>query len=622
MLFLLLAHFLLPSIEGVTHFCLRHIFALRYNSSYEIKRRWQLGKDDTMRVVRLLLLLPLLLLPSLVHAQDTPPLPLTQTFTAANGLLSFQYPGGWVTDDAERFVILATDSAALSIGSELGRGQMRASLFAAPLASLPDMPPNPTLEDVLHLLTTVSNRGDCDPIATFIPLTLKGRDALRADQTCSTTENLYVVVRLDEQNVGVLGASALVGNLPKFRATLLEVAATLSLYDPSAPARDTSVDLALATETYTSSTGAITLSYPAGWRVEESGGLIGMTDSDEPIFSEQLPGHLVIRIALYAPGAIPGILSTSPANVARWFTSDAPIPLPYGEPETFRLNDREVARARYDTETFDSQILVVPLDDGAYAVFNVFTGRGGMRAIEPLLYATALSLRVNLALLGTPEVTAEPAETATLAPTHTPTPEPTATSSPSATPTEPPTPTHTPAPEATREATEAAPGVDLPQTYAAEAFIFRYPADWNVLEQTIGGQDYLIFTPAESFSFGIPQPGAPFAIILVSSVSAATSAPLASDLVQRPLDAMTALNAASPDVPFDDPTPLQSGGRPGARTDALYPQFENSAFIVLINDDDYAYMNVFAAPGEMAALEEIVLATLATFDIREDSFVS
>lgn len=159
--------------------------------------------------------------------------------------------------------------------------------------------------------------------------------------------------------------------------------------------------------------------------------------------------------------------------------------------------------------------------------------------------------------------------------------------------------------------------IDLSRTYqtAQGGFTFDYPADWYVHEERIRGATFVIVTPSERFDFRNPRPGEPFAIMLVSSVSHVTDAPLAPDLTQRPVDAMRALNSHTETVTFDTPVALAVGERVGSRTDAHTTTIDNSAFILMLNDDDYAYMNAFAGAGRMADLESTYLAILASFRI-------
>ncbi len=96
-----------------------------------------------------------------------------------------------------------------------------------------------------------------------------------------------------------------------------------------------------------------------------------------------------------------------------------------------------------------------------------------------------------------------------------------------------------------------------------------------------------------------PQAGKPYAIFIRGSVSEATNtAPSLDDPASNPVSVLEGLNANTENE-FGEVIPLMIDGRYAARTDAVYESFEDSALVLMINEDAYIYANAFAAPGEM-----------------------
>ncbi len=597
----------------------------------------------------LIALAALSLHPLAARAQGIGALELTATYRSPDGTFTFDYPGGWITQAFGQIIALATDATVIDAGTPIGRGQMRASIVAAPIASLNSLTASSSLADVMQTLTTGASQSQstgCQPYQPATAITLGGHDGLRSDQICATTENLFLVVDLGGGSVGVVGASSVLGGMTKFGATLEAVAGSMALTLPTVGLQaDVTVDPSALAQTYLSVRDGLSLRYPAGWQVEESpGGLIGLSDGSQPIFPNPAMGQTTAILAVFRAGEIPAITTTS-ADVARWYAGTLVTDLKYGDPESFRINDRQAARMLIAVRGIDGMLLVVPLPDGGSGIMSVLTPPGSLSDVAPTLYAIAAS--INSAVAAAPTlalVTPVPAATETA--TTGPTTSPATAALPTALPTETLAPTALP-PSATRAATalptvaisptaaptersatmtpapteESTPSVDLPQTYAEPdgSLSFHYPAGWTASHQSVNGTDFLVVSPSATFTFGPPPAGKPFGILLVSSVSQVTGKPLAAHPSQRPIDALNALIASSGGAPFSPPTGFSLAdssnaeiAHPGALSTASYPSFDNTTFIVMLDDDRYAYMNTFAAPGEMDALMPTIVAILST----------
>ncbi len=531
-----------------------------------------------------------------VAAQERPPLPLTAIHTTADSRLIFSYPGGWFAADNNGAAMLGTSAAAIDPLQTLPRGDLRADLYAAPLNALPDVPDDPTLADVLAVAVTQASDPGCPTYAEPESLTINGLPALRASQTCSSVERTLIVVSLDANTVSVLGASTLVGGLNKFASTLAEVAAS-ARYVPPPTLDSTGVDTGPLTDTYVSQNGDIRFDAPPGWRYAESDNVIGITDGEGAIFPQPPPGQLAIRIRLVRADALPPDSRGNPASAVRWLLSVSNDGTPYGQPASFSIADLPAARARGLRVDYDTLVFAAQLDDATYALFSVLAVPGTIDEIEPLLYALATTIEI--------------APDADLG----------ASAQAPSTPTAPP-PTMIPGaiaatfePLAAQEVSTV--GVTLDETYTQPrgTFAVSHPSGWLVREADLEGGSGMLLTPDLDFEPGIPAPDEPFAYLVLGSLRQVLGPDLPADLQQAALDALPIL-ASGTNAPYGSVTPMRLDGRIGASTVATLPDVENTAFIVLLNDDSYAYLSVFLAPGDLATYGPTFLAALSSVTVE------
>ena len=536
----------------------------------------------------------LVALPAL--AQERPPLPLTATFTSDDGRLTFAYPGGWFAADSSGSALLGTSAAALDPLQTLPRGDLRAGLYAGPPGGLTGLTDDATLEDVMRGVAAQGTSPDCPAYAEPEALTVADRPTLRASQTCSALERVLIVVAVDANTVSVVGGSTLVGSMDKFASTLVEIAASARFIPP--PSLDsTVVNTGPLTETFVSASGDIRFDVPPGWRFAEADGVIGFTDGPGVIFPQPPSGQLAVRLRVMWADALPPEYRGNPASAIRWLLSVSAEDTPYGQPASFRINELPAARARGLTTEVETLVFAAQLDSDTYALFSALANRGALADVEPLLYALATTIEVSPdADLG---MSAQPASTPT-APAPTMIPGAIAA---------------TFEPLAAQDVSTV--GIELGETYVQPrgTFGFSYPTGWLVREADIEGGSGLLLTPDVAFEPGIPAPGEPFAYLILGSLRQVLGADVPVDLQQAALDALPIL-AAGTNAPYGSVTPMLLDGRIGASTVATLPDVENTAFIVLLNDDAFAYLSVFLAPGDLATYGPTFLAALSSVTVE------
>jgi hypothetical protein len=548
------------------------------------------------RRVCLALVLAALLFGLPIRAQDRPALPLTATFTSEDGRLTFAYPGGWFAAGRSDSALLGSSAAALDPQQTLPRGDLRAGVYVGPASGLDGLTDGATLEDVMRAVTVQGSRPDCPAYSAPEALTVADRPGLRASQTCSALERLLVVVAVDANTVAVVSGATLVGSMDKFASTLVEVAASARFIPP--PSIDsTAVDTGPLTETFVSASGDLRFRAPSGWRFAEEDGVIGFTDGPGAIFPQPPTGQLAVRLRVVRADALPPEYRGNPASAVRWLLSLSTDATPYGQPASFRIADLPAARARGLTTDVETLVVAVQLDAGTYALLSVLANPGTLAEIEPLLYALATTIEVSPdADLGT---SAQPASTPTLPP---PTPIPGAIAA-------------TFEPLAAQDVSTV--GVALGETYlhARGTFGFQYPAGWLVRDADIEGGSALLLTPDPDFAPGLPAPGEPFAYLVLGSLRQVLGPDVPVDLEQAALAALPVM-ASGTSAPYGSVAPMRLDGRIGASMVAALPDVENTAFIVLLNDDVFAYMSAFFAPGDLAVYGPGFLASLSSVTVE------
>jgi hypothetical protein len=555
-----------------------------------------MSSPHRLRGLGLLIALCMALVAASVTAQERPSLPLTATHTTADGRLTFSYPGGWFAADNSGAAIIGSNIAAIDPLLTLPVGEVRADLYAAPISVLPDVEDNARLEDILSVAVAQASQSSCPPYSAPETISVAGLSAVRAGQTCNSVERLFIVVRIDANTVSVLGGSTVAGSMGKFASTLAEVAAS-ARYVPPASLDSTAVDTGPLTENFVSASGDIQFRLPSGWRTAEDENVIGITDGEGAIFPQPPSNQLAVRIRIVRADALPPDNRGNPASAVRWLLSVSNDGTPYGQPASFSIGDLLAARARGLSANAETMVFAAQLDAATYALFSVRAVSGSMRQVEPLLYALATTIEVA------PD--ADLGETTQVASTPTP-PPPTMIPGTIAATFEP------------LEAQEVSTvGIELAETFTHPlgTYAFNYPSGWLVEETLFEGGRGMVITPNHSFEPGIPAPGQPFGYLILGSLQQVLGDNTPADLQQAALDALPIM-AMGTNAPYGSFTPMLLDGRLGASAVATLPDVENTVFIVLLNDDAFAYLSVFLAPGDLAIYGPQFLASLSSVTVE------
>lgn len=337
------------------------------------------------RIGVLLLVLSLLGLPIAAHAQD----PLTETYTAANGALTFNYPSGWLIDQVgpEVFVSNTANGMSASNPSQLLPGEFLMDILVDPdlmstFGILPSSPPGDYYDILASIL--VSNFGATDP-GVAVPATLNGRDTVRGEASGAGGDTFLIAFELERGIIGAAFAYSPRGDLATFIPTIEAILASIT-FDPP---------LSLS---YVGTDGALTFNYPAGWtvvQVDDTQAVIlnTMDVAGAPQFT---PGML--RALVFAPSLFTsqyGLPIDAPVedninafldflNQRRPGEYDFGAPTVSGGGGLSGVTD-SVTEWRSSTSSYDAVIWAKQLGDlGTVGIF-VAVGPGGMADFEPIL---------------------------------------------------------------------------------------------------------------------------------------------------------------------------------------------------------------------------------------------
>ena len=180
--------------------------------------------------------------------------PLSETFTSTYHGVSVSYPAGWLTRAATE---TWPNSAAPFFGSAFADVMYDAALEDHLFLSVQSQPlPGATGDEWANQITNESGWDDpCPP--TLEPITIDGADGALLSSCPGSTPRAMAWTANRGYLIWIYGSDDLAG----FR----EILATVQLHPEDAVSASAPPDL---TETFSSPTNAIALSYPMGWRVE------------------------------------------------------------------------------------------------------------------------------------------------------------------------------------------------------------------------------------------------------------------------------------------------------------------------------------------------------------------
>ncbi|NDJ77845.1 MAG: WD40 repeat domain-containing protein, partial [Chloroflexi bacterium] len=143
-----------------------------------------------LALVMMVMVMSLLALPAGLSAQDSE----RETYRSPGGLLTFEYPAGWVVDDSDTIGILIASSETTLTADTIPAGELGILLFdpavmgelAAEIAPDADNTPVDTVELLLEIFLGSDDTTITSPAA---PFTLGERDAARATVTVDTGDD-------------------------------------------------------------------------------------------------------------------------------------------------------------------------------------------------------------------------------------------------------------------------------------------------------------------------------------------------------------------------------------------------------------------------------------------------
>jgi hypothetical protein len=157
------------------------------------------------------------------------PAPLTQTFQSSDGTIRFNYPDGWIINDAPGLVTIANSQTA--IDAEIpAPGQFQARLFTTPISAIEGLGVVATPRDVLQFFAEdLSTSG-----VTFnapADLTVGARPASRIEGSGTDGQGVVIAMNLDGGNYAFVSAISAPGEISRFEPTLLVILQSLA-YTP------------------------------------------------------------------------------------------------------------------------------------------------------------------------------------------------------------------------------------------------------------------------------------------------------------------------------------------------------------------------------------------------------
>jgi|GEM_PF-987538 len=154
------------------------------------------------------------------------------------------------------------------------------------------------------------------------------------------------------------------------------------------------------TEEYTSSSGAITLSYPAGWAVEEQAGMVALANVSDAFESPTLPTD-VVGIIVIEPWML-GVMALAESITPTEALAQLGQELTDGEVDAASLTPEDITIAGYPASRFlltysggDVLMLGIHLDDSTTIGVVALSNIGEMSAHEETVTAIAASIEYS-----------------------------------------------------------------------------------------------------------------------------------------------------------------------------------------------------------------------------------
>ncbi len=149
------------------------------------------------------------------------------------------------------------------------------------------------------------------------------------------------------------------------------------------------------TQTFQSSDGTITFSYPDGWIINDAPGLVTIANSQTAIEAQiATPGQFQARLITTPISAIEGLgIVATPRDVLQFFAEGLSTSgVTFNAPTDLSVGTRPAARIEGSGTDGQGLVLAMNLDNGNYAFVSAISAPGEISRFEPTLLAILESL--------------------------------------------------------------------------------------------------------------------------------------------------------------------------------------------------------------------------------------
>jgi hypothetical protein len=158
--------------------------------------------------------------------------PLTETFTSADGTVSFQYPSGWQVTERILQISIATSQEALEANSPTP-GQFAARMLLGPAAAVSGLTTDSTPVEVVNQFITLLGEQDGTTFNPTSEITVGDRPAARVDGSAADGQGVLIAVNMGDGIYNIVSATSAPGELAQFEPTLLAILASVAYREPA-----------------------------------------------------------------------------------------------------------------------------------------------------------------------------------------------------------------------------------------------------------------------------------------------------------------------------------------------------------------------------------------------------
>jgi hypothetical protein len=520
----------------------------------------------------------LLLILSMIPAmgQDLVPDELPVTYVSQDGQIRLHLPEGWLAEEAAPGEITLTNNPDLATASIITEFGQVAALFQIVDASVLPTDAPVDLAQMATFFQISASAANTLEFSEPAPVTISGQDGLRLASIGGQLDQVLYVIDLGDGQYATLIAATAAGGLSLVERTLIEILEN-AVYDPDAETIITEL-LASGPQTFVTPDGVLRFEYPAGWVVVAQNGQINFASSQRTLTA--------VSAADVAPGEVGGAILAGPGDVfpveqpngpltaeqvAAFFAGDAnqvePVPegsLIFGEAQQLTVRDRQIVVRIAQSEDREQLLVVSDLGGNNFGVVLGLTVPGSAESVVDSLAELAASIELDIN-----------------------------------------------APETLAVGDPEAVDLPLPQTYTVEDGTLTFSApEWPAREQNnqvlFASEDSLL----DSQTTTDLSPGSALALVYAADT---TQTGLPPNLPFEQRAAIIAENIASAGgVGFTSPVNIRIGDESAVVYEAYSASGEQALVLVNLGDNLTGVLIGFAAVGELAEVEAVLLAVART----------